>query len=85
MYKTNEAKLISTFNNINYYVQESENNPGGRKFGILAISTVDSEDREFAENLFFTHAEAEACCKWLAKNEVYPVTLCEVLENVYHA
>ncbi len=54
-----------------------------RPYGVAAQTKGEPSDRAVANRLFFTEAEAEACCKWLAENEVQPVTLCEVLENIY--
>ncbi len=54
-----------------------------RPYGIAAVLESDNTDKAVVENLFFTDLEAAACCRWLAENEVYPVTLQEVLENIY--
>ncbi len=73
--------LKHSANGIDYYV--TQNNVSERAYGIAAIMHNDKSDRASAENLFFTEAEANSVCKWLAENEVYPVTLQEVLENCY--
>ncbi len=73
--------LKHSANGINYYV--TQNACSARPFGIVAELALDSTDTASANGLFFTAEEADACCKWLAENEVYPITLCEVLENLY--
>lgn len=74
--------LAASKNGVNYYIicNTSECN---RPFGILAVTESDKSDTDFAEQLFFTKEEAVQCCLWLAENGVDPVTLCEVLENIY--
>jgi hypothetical protein len=84
MYKTNEKSPVASAKGISYYVIDSGTSSDERRFGILGIANEVSEDKEKAEALFFTQAEAEACCRWLAKNEVYPCTFREILENIYH-
>ncbi len=54
-----------------------------RHYGIKAFSKTDAEDFATAENLFFTQEEAYEYCRWLAENDVYPVSLCDVLANIY--
>jgi hypothetical protein len=54
-----------------------------RCYGIKATSTTDAEDFATAENLFFTQSEATEYCRWLAENDVYPISLCDVLANIY--
>ena len=77
---TNKELKHSAFG-INYYV--IKNGITERPYGIMAELASDCSDHAVVEGLYFTEAEAAACCKWLAENEVYPVTLCEVLDNVY--
>ncbi len=82
MNKCENRELVTSGTGIDYFViQEKSENP--RTFGILATSQNDNEDLCFAENLFFTREEAQKCCMWLADNQVYPITLCEVLDNFY--
>ena len=54
-----------------------------RCYGIKAASTEDPEDFTTVENLFFTQAEANEYCRWLSENDVYPISLCDVLANIY--
>ena len=79
---TNKELKHSAFG-INYYVTKDSTDE--RPYGIMAELASDCSEQATAENLYFTEAEATACCKWLAENEVYPVTLREVLDNVYSA
>ncbi len=74
--------LAASSYGINYSVVYDEASDF-RPFGILAESDSDKEDSKIAESLFFTKEEAVSCCLWLAKNQVYPITLCEVLQNFY--
>lgn len=55
-----------------------------RPFGVYAVLEDDLSDAGCAENIFFTKEEAIACCKWLAENNVFPVTLSEVISDLYH-
>ncbi len=84
MYKVDRENPVISQNGISYYVAKREYCDGERCFGIFATFGKDCSEHELKEDLFFTLSEAEACCKWLAKNEVYPITISEVLENVYH-
>ncbi len=74
-------ELKHSANGISYYV--NKNSDSVRPYGITAVLESDSMDKMSTGELFFTAEEAVACCKWLAENEVYPITLCEVLENLY--
>ena len=82
MNKCENRELITSSEEIDYFVicKKSEN---PRSFGILAVMHNDAEDIGCTENLFFTREEAQKCCMWLAENQVYPITLSEVLENFY--
>lgn len=61
------------------------NRSGSKKpFGITATLKTDSSDTASVTNVFFSQEEATACCKWLAENNVYPVTLNEVISDLYH-
>jgi hypothetical protein len=84
MCKLNECQTVTSENGINYCVICDKNLTTGRRFGIMATLSGDETDSNAVDNLFFTKAEAEEYCHWLAENEVYPVSLCEVLENIYH-
>lgn len=84
MYTIDKENPVISKNGISYYVAKRESCNDERCFGIYATFGEDSLEHELREDLFFTFSEAEACCKWLAKNEVYPITISEVLENVYH-
>lgn len=82
MNQCENRELITSAEGIDYYVT-CKNIESPRPFGIFAISQDDTEDNGTVENLFFTREEACMCCIWLADNEVYPITLCEVLDNFY--
>lgn len=68
--------------NVNFYVTVDESSDEPR-FGIKASVKDDEDDTEITERRFFTEGEAERCCKWLAENDVYPITLNEVLHDLY--
>lgn len=77
-----KENLIASGQDVNYYVTVDEDSEELR-FGVSASVIGDKTDVEAANRLFFTEKEAEACCRWLAKNDVYPVTLNEVLHDLY--
>ena len=79
-----EKTLVLTADQINYFTIRSTKSTNNRFYGIMAESLEDKTDFGIVENLFFTQAEATEYCKWLADNEVYPITLCDVLGNIYH-
>ena len=79
-----EKTLVLTAHQINYFIVRSNKSTNNRFYGIMAEAINDETDFGIAENLFFTQAEATEYCKWLADNEVYPITLCDVLGNIYH-
>ena len=82
MNQCKNRELVTSVAGIEYFVfQDKFENP--RPFGILAVLQTDNEESCAAENLFFTREEAKRCCMWLADNQVYPITLCEVLDNFY--
>lgn len=76
----NKVLVVEKFG-INYYITrtEAENEPA---YGISVIMKEDPSDANFAENLFFTEEEAKRRCEWLSENQVFPVSLHEVLRNV---
>ncbi len=82
MCKNRNLGLAASRSGINYYILYSSID-SDRPFGIMATMELDTSDTNLAENLFFTKEEALQCCLWLAENQVFPVTLCEVLENLY--
>lgn len=82
MNQCENCELITSANGIDYFVINKQSaNP--RTFGILAVMQNDDKDTGCTENIFFTKEEAQKCCMWLADNQVYPITLSEVLENFY--
>ena len=83
MQESKNLGLAASFDDINFYVLCSNENVD-RPYGIMASTETDKEDLGVAENLFFTKEEAVKCCLWLAENQVFPITLCEVMENFYH-
>ena len=83
MYENKQINTaIAESENVNYYVTIS-NTDSERPFGIISTVKDDWNDTEQVENIFFTEAEAIACCKWLAENDVFPITLSEVLIDLY--
>ena len=82
MHKSKNPIFSVSENGINFYVITADSD-NLRPFGIMAEMDNDKSDIETVENIFFTKEEAQACCKWLAENEVFPVTLCDVLGNFY--
>ncbi len=83
MNKAIKPKLVSSNKGINYYIIKNDTSESNRIYGIYAEMENDKSDCMSAENLFFTEAEAEEYCKMLAANEVYPITLCDVLSNIF--
>ena len=73
--------LVAEKYGINYYITraEAENEP---VYGISVIMKDDPSDANCAENLYFTEEEAKRRCEWLSENQVFPVSLHEVLRNV---
>ena len=83
MSKNQQLDTVTSEYGINFCVITGE--PGSnRRFGICATMENDQNDTDSVENLFFSEEEAYECCKWLAENNVFPITLCEVLSNLYH-
>ena len=51
-----------------------------RPYGIYAvISDGITRDEAYANERFFTHAEAEAAVRMLCRGEVTPCTLCDII------
>ena len=82
MNKLNNKTLPISSDDILYHVTQDEN-CSPPNFGIYAVSKNDSLDQASINNRFFTENEAVMCCKWLAENNVYPVTIAEVLEDLF--
>ena len=82
MDKNSSTELIVSADGINFYIISSDATVP-HPFGIAATMDTDPTDSAVIENMFFTHEEAEKCCLWLADNSVFPVTLCDVLSNLY--
>ncbi len=85
MFNRNKTITKDTESGISYSVITSKDESSDRPFGILAVMDNDENDFGVAENLFFTEGEAIECCKWLAQNNVYPVTLKDVMANFFVA
>ncbi len=83
MNNNNEQKTTVCANGTKFSIIHTEPSDIGRCFGIAAVSENDPNDSAQVNNLFFTSEEAEAYCKLFAENEVCPVTLSEVLENIF--
>ncbi len=82
MNQCENCELVTSVEGISYFIT-CKNTESPRPFGILATVQDDAEDTGCADNLFFTREEAHKCCMWLAENQVYPITLSEVLDNFY--
>ena len=85
MFNKNKTVTKDTEAGISYSVILAKDENADRPFGIYAVMDGDEDDFSIAENLFFTEAEAIECCKWLACNNVYPVTLKDVMANFFIA
>ena len=83
MFKTNKAITKDTEAGISYSVICSKDEAAERPYGILAVMDNDEKDFGVAEELFFTETEAIECCRWLARNSVYPVTLKDIMANFF--
>lgn len=77
------TKGYTSSQGITYHIIFSQDTEVPRRFGITAIMDTDADDCASVENIFFTEAEATAYCRWLAENDVFPVSLCDVLANIY--
>jgi len=82
MFRNSQLNLVASSEDVHYCIITGDPQ-SQRPYGILATVKDTPDDSEPAENLFFTEAEATACCKWLAENNVFPITLCEVLSDLY--
>lgn len=80
-YKT--LKTPADSQDVSYRI-DINHNGSEKPFGITATLKSDPKDTATAANVFFSIEEATACCSWLAENNVYPVTLCEVISDLYH-
>ena len=80
---SSEQKATICTNGTKFSVIRTEPSSIGRCFGIAAVSESDPMDSAQENNLFFTAEEAEAYCKLFAEHEVCPITLSEVLENIF--
>ena len=85
MFNKNKTITKDTEAGISYSVICSKDDAAERPYGILAVMDNDENDFGVAENLFFTEGEAIECCKWLAQNNVYPITLKDVMANFFVA
>ncbi len=74
-------QVAASENGVNFYVLSS--NQAERCFGIAACLENDNDDSCSLENLFFTEEEATKCCQWLAENDVFPITLTDVINDLY--
>ena len=82
MCENKQFDIVASSNGISYYV--TTNSTGTeRRFGVGATLDNDQSDTGIVENIFFTMEEATECCKWLAENDVFPVTLSEVISDFY--
>ena len=73
---------IASSNGVQYCVITGDEN-SCRPYGVFSVLENDRTDAASVENFFFTKNEAIECCKWLAENEVYPITLKEVISDLY--
>lgn len=75
-------RLAASSNEINFYTVCSRTKDA-RPYGIFAVMDRDDSDNALAEKLFFTEEEATQCALWLAENQVFPITLTEVISDLY--
>ena len=82
MNKIKQSTEPISSNSILYYITQDEccSSPN---YGIYAVSKKDSLEQISIRNRFFTEEEAIKCCMWLAENDVYPITIPEVLEDLF--
>ena len=76
-----QKTLIASTKTVDYYTV-SESGCVASKYGVMLVSKTDS-DKASTEGIFFTRDEAAKCCEFLAENEVYPVSLGDILHNIY--
>lgn len=82
MLDNNVSDIKVNSNGISYYITTGSDPV--RPFGIFAVLDDDKTDCSSVENLYFTIEEAVKCCEWLAENNVFPITLCEIISDFYH-
>ena len=76
-----QKTLIASTKAVDYYTV-SESGCAASRYGVMLVSKTDS-DKASTEGIFFTRDEAAKCCEFLAENEVYPVSLGDILHNIY--
>lgn len=76
-----QKTLIASTGAVDYYTV-SESDCAASRYGVMLVSKTDS-DKASTEGIFFTRDEAAKCCEFLAENEVYPVSLGDILHNIY--
>lgn len=76
-----KIKFVISNEDVNYYVICTDDE-GGIRYGIYSEVEKDKTDFSSVENVFFTEDEAFMRCKWLCKNNVYPVALLDTLRNM---
>lgn len=74
--------LAASSEEVDYYVLRCKSGTDLR-FGIKAELLGGEKDFSVTEPIFFTFEEAEKCCKFLADNAVYPISLADALHNIY--
>ncbi len=74
-------KFVISNEEVNYYIICTDDQ-GGITYGIYAEAEREKADYSSVENIFFTEKEALMRCKWLCKNNVYPVALLDTLRNM---
>ena len=80
---SSEQNATVCANGTRFSIIHTEPSDIGRCFGIAAVSETDPNESARVNNLFFTSEEAEAYCKLFAEHGVCPITLSEVLENIF--
>ena len=76
-----QKTLSASTKAVDYYTV-SESGCAASRYGVMLVSKTDS-DKASTEGIFFTRDEAAKCCEFLAENEVYPVSLGDILHNIY--
>lgn len=77
----NEKKrFVISDGGISYYVTYDEGDNAG--YGIYAELDDEKSDSMCVRKIYFTEEEAVLRCKWLCENQVFPISLRDVLVNI---
>lgn len=80
----NVREKVVSKNGVDFYIIHTPEAENERHYGILAEMSENKDDFGVVETLFFTKEETTKYCKWLAKNEVEPIVLRDVLTNIFY-